>query len=270
MGEHVTLRPLALRLVELSLGICIQTPVPFKTARQPTRFHLTRFPEKPMLPRVSLIAVFLAGMSLSISAETDLASDQAKFSYAIGQQIGASLIRDQLDVDMTVVTAAILDAAAGTSQLTQQEQMAALQKFQAQQADHQGQQEIKNEKMGRDYLAKNRITEGVTETASGLQYEVVTAVAAGPTPTDTADVTVHYRGTLVGGKQFDSSYDRGEPATFNVAQVIPGWQEALQLMKPGETFRLTIPPELAYGKNAPPSIGPNQVLLFDVELISIN
>jgi len=109
----------------------------------------------------------------------------------------------------------------------------------------------------------------VTVTESGLQYEILT-VGDGDKPDASAKVRTHYHGTLIDGTVFDSSYDRGEPATFNVAQVIPGWQEALQLMKPGETFRLTIPAALAYGENAPPSIGPNQVLLFDVELISIN
>ncbi|RLA10035.1 MAG: hypothetical protein DRQ60_02060 [Gammaproteobacteria bacterium] len=223
-----------------------------------------------MLPRVILAATLLTGASLSTAAKIDLSSDRAQFSYAIGQQIANSLIRDKLDVDMAVVSASILDAAAGTAQLTPEQQMAAVQKFQEQQNDQQGQQALKNKELGSDYLAKNRIAEGVIETESGLQYVVVTAVKEGTSPTDTADVTVHYRGTLVDGTQFDSSFDRGTPATFNVAQVIPGWQEALQLMKPGETYRLTIPPELAYGQNAPPSIGPDQVLLFDVELISIN
>ena len=180
------------------------------------------------------------------------------------------LIRDQLDLDMGVVATALRDAAAGTAQLPIEQQMSAMQRYRDKQLNQTNQAAIKNEKAGQDYLAKNRVTEGVTETSSGLQYSVVTSVKEGAHPTDVADVTVHYRGTLIDGTQFDSSYDRGEPATFNVAQVIPGWQEALQLMKPGETFRLTIPAALAYGENAPPSIGPNQVLLFDVELISIN
>ncbi len=216
------------------------------------------------------LAILMVVSSLVAHAETDLSSDRAKFSYAIGQQIGNSLISEKLDVDMLVVIEAIRDAAAGTAQISREQQVAAMQKYSEQQQNQQQQRAGKNAKMGLDYLAKNRVTEGVKETKSGLQYQVITAVAEGPSPTDVADVTVHYKGTLINGEQFDSSYDRDEPATFNVAQVSPGWQEALQLMKPGETFRLTIPPELAYGKNGPPAIGPDQVLLFDVELISIN
>ena len=227
-----------------------------------------------MQPRVILAATLLTAVSFSAtfsaSAEIDLSSDRAQFSYAIGQRIGEGLIRDQLDIDMGIVATALRDSAAGTTQMPLEQQMSAMQRYRDQQADQAGQAAIKNGKVGQNYLAKNRITEGVTETASGLQYAVVTAVAEGAHPSDVADVTVHYRGTLVDGTQFDSSYDRGEPATFNVAQVIPGWQEALQLMKPGETYRLTIPSSLAYGENAPPTIGPNQVLLFDVELVSIN
>jgi len=139
--------------------------------------------------RTTLVAVLLTGLSLSATAETDLSSDRAQFSYAIGQQIGNSLIRDQLDVDMTVVTTAILDAAAGTAQLNAEQQMAAVKKFQDQQDNKQNQQALKNEQMGRDYLARNRIAEGVIETDSGLQYEVVTAVEEGSSPGDTANVT---------------------------------------------------------------------------------
>ena len=114
------------------------------------------------------------------------------------------------------------------------------------------------------------LSEGVMETSSGLQYRVISSVTEGVSPTLEDNVTVHYRGSLIDGTQFDSSYDRGTPATFNLSAVIPGWQEGLQLMKVGETFQLTIPAELAYGKNGPPAIGPDQLLLFDVELISIN
>lgn len=217
-----------------------------------------------------LAAVVLTVTPLVTHAQVDLSSDRAQFSYAIGHQIGTGLIRDQLDIDVEVLNEAIRDAAAGTSQLSPQQQAAAVQKYREKQQNERGQQAVKNAKIGGDYLAKNRATEGVTETDTGLQYQVLTAVTEGVTPTLSSNVTVHYRGTLVNGEQFDSSYDRGQPATFNLGQVIPGWQEALQLMKPGETYRLTIPPELAYGKNAPPAIGPDQVLLFDVELISIN
>jgi FKBP-type peptidyl-prolyl cis-trans isomerase len=231
---------------------------------------MENFMQPRMIFAATLLTAFSCSASFAAGAEIDLSSERAQFSYAIGQRIANGLIRDQLDLDMGVVATALRDAAAGTAQLPIEQQMSALQRYRDQQLNQTNQTATKNEKAGQDYLAKNRLTEGVTETSSGLQYSVVTSVDEGAHPTDVADVTVHYRGTLIDGTQFDSSYDRGEPATFNVAQVIPGWQEALQLMKPGETFRLTIPAELAYGENAPPSIGPNQVLLFDVELISIN
>ena len=116
---------------------------------------------------------------------------------------------------------------------------------------------------GKAFLAANAAKPGVTTTASGLQYQILTA-GSGKTPAATDTVTVHYKGTLVDGTEFDSSYKRGQPATFPVAGVIPGWTEALQLMKVGTKAQLVIPPELAYGSNGPLA---NQVLLFDVELL---
>ncbi len=119
------------------------------------------------------------------------------------------------------------------------------------------------------YLEKNKQKPGVTTTASGLQYEELKAGnGTPPGPSDLA--TVNYRGTLIDGTQFDSSYDRGTPSTFPVNAVIPGWTEALQLMKPGAKWKLTIPPNLAYGtRGAGPKIGPNSTLVFEVELISV-
>lgn len=119
------------------------------------------------------------------------------------------------------------------------------------------------------YLEKNKQKSGVTTTSSGLQYEVIkSGSGTSPGPTDLA--TVHYKGTLIDGTQFDSSYDRGAPNTFPVNAVIPGWTEALQLMTPGSKWILTIPPKLAYGtRGAGPKIGPNAALIFEVELISV-
>ncbi len=119
------------------------------------------------------------------------------------------------------------------------------------------------------FLAQNKAKEGVTTTASGLQYEVLTA-GTGPKPSAEDTVEVHYRGTLVDGTEFDSSYSRGETVTFGVGQVIPGWTEALQLMPKGSKWKLVIPPELAYGAGgAGQVIGPNAALVFEVELIGI-
>lgn len=125
-----------------------------------------------------------------------------------------------------------------------------------------------NKEAGDKYLAENKTKEGVKTTASGLQYKVIKS-GAGASPAGDDMVKVHYKGTLIGGKVFDSSYDRGQPAEFGVKQVIPGWTEALQMMKVGDKWELAIPGDLAYGMQAPPEIGPNQTLLFEVELLEI-
>ena len=124
---------------------------------------------------------------------------------------------------------------------------------------------------GKKYLEKNAKAEGVVVTESGLQYKVLKAGSGTVKPTKSDTVTVHYRGTLPNGKEFDSSYKRGEPTSFGVGQVIRGWTEALQLMRIGDTYELTIPSDLAYGaRGAGRDIGPNSVLVFKVELLKIN
>jgi len=127
----------------------------------------------------------------------------------------------------------------------------------------------KNKKEAEEFLAKNKAKPGVVTTASGLQYEVITE-GTGPKPTADDRVTVNYRGTLLDGSQFDSSYDCGQPATFPVSGVIPGWVEAMQLMPVGSKYKLYIPPELAYQeRGAGNAIGPNSLLIFEVELLAI-
>ncbi|MBV1889611.1 MAG: FKBP-type peptidyl-prolyl cis-trans isomerase [Gammaproteobacteria bacterium] len=221
--------------------------------------------------------VLLVGSTTAVIGEPESAMDvdplttpEGKFSYAIGYQIGTSLMRDQLAVDVEILNGAIGDAMAGLARVTPAEQMQAMQDYRQQQLDQENQKSKMNAQSGQDYLAKNRVTEGVLETDSGLQYSVIKAVTEGLSPKVEDRVTVHYRGSLIDGTEFDSSYDRGQPASFAVSKVIRGWQEGLQLMKVGEQYQFTIPAELAYGKQGPPSIGPDQVLLFEVELISID
>jgi FKBP-type peptidyl-prolyl cis-trans isomerase len=124
-----------------------------------------------------------------------------------------------------------------------------------------------NHQAAAKFLAENGKKPGVTTTASGLQYKVLTA-GSGESPKATDEVTVNYRGTLLDGTEFDSSYKRGQPATFGVSRVIPGWTEALQLMKPGAKYQLFIPPQLAYDMRSRPPIPPGSMLIFDVELLS--
>ena len=126
----------------------------------------------------------------------------------------------------------------------------------------------KNKAKSAEFLEKNKTAEGVKVTASGLQY-IVVSEGTGAIPTKTDTVKCHYKGTLITGEQFDSSYDRGQPAEFPVGGVIPGWTEALQMMKVGSKYKLFIPPELAYGASGRPGIPPNSALVFEVELLDI-
>lgn len=200
---------------------------------------------------------------------------QDRASYIIGLNLGQSLKQQEVPVTMDLIVQGLRDGLAGSNPLLSQEEIqAAMQEFQGQlMAAQQEKMKVAGEanmKTSQAYLDENKKKATVKTTASGLQYEVLTeGSGASPKPTD--QVTVHYRGTLPDGTVFDSSYDRGEPATFPVNGVIPGWVEALQLMKPGAKYRLVIPPALAYGeRGAGGDIGPNQALVFEVELLSVN
>ncbi len=194
--------------------------------------------------------------------------DSARMNYALGYQLGRDLIGTDLRMD--ALAKGIEDGrAGGPPKLSSAAMEAALHALQqnvnAQRAKAQAAELEKAAAAGTAYLAANGKKAGVVTTKSGLQYRIVTA-GTGPTPKSTDTVTVHYRGTLVDGTEFDSSYGRGQPATFPVAGVIPGWTEALQLMKEGTKFELAIPPSLAYGDQGPLA---KQVLLFEVELIKV-
>lgn len=199
---------------------------------------------------------------------------QDKASYIIGLNLGQSLKTQEVPCTPDLLIQGLRDGLAGANPLlTPEEIQAAMQEFQGQmmaqqQAKRQADSE-KNLKASQAFLDQNKARKEVKTTASGLQYEVIKE-GSGEAPKPTDQVTVNYRGTLPDGKVFDSSYDRGEPATFPVNGVIPGWVEALQLMKPGSKYKIYLPPALAYGENgAGGDIGPNQALVFEVEMISI-
>lgn len=205
-------------------------------------------------------------------AKPEALEDRA--SYIIGLNLGQSLKAQDVPVKEDLIIQGLRHGLSGANPiLTPEEIQAVMQEFQQQlmsqqQAKRQALGE-KNMQESQAYLDSNKAKAGVKTTASGLQYEVVQE-GSGESPKPTDQVTVHYRGTLPDGKVFDSSYDRKEPATFPVNGVIPGWVEALQLMKPGAKYKLVIPPALAYGeRGAGNDIGPNQVLIFDVELLSV-
>jgi len=219
--------------------------------------------------------MFLAASPVLASEKQELTTEKQKTSYAIGFDMGSSLKENELDIDQDILVKAIKDALSGVKPLmTEQEvktTLMALQKdVQAKQQAKMGALGEKNKKEGEAFLAKNKTKDGVKTLASGLQYKVL-AEGKGNSPKASDTVTVNYRGMLIDGTEFDSSYKRGQPATFPVGAVITGWTEALQLMKEGSKWQLYIPANLAYGENGTPGgpIGPNAALIFDVELISV-
>ena len=207
-------------------------------------------------------------------AQVDLESEEARLGYALGMQVGQSIKRLDTEVDLDALNQAIRDTMNDQEpQLSAEESreilMSLRQQVQQQQQAAQAEAAGDNMAASQAFLEENQAQEGVETTESGLQYKVVEQ-GEGPMPGAEDVVTVHYRGTLIDGTQFDSSYDRGEPATFPVGGVIPGWTEALQMMPVGSKYELYIPPGLAYGEQgAGGRIGPNEALIFEVELLEI-
>jgi FKBP-type peptidyl-prolyl cis-trans isomerase FklB len=196
-------------------------------------------------------------------------------SYIIGLNLGQSLKSQSVPVTPDLIIQGLRDGLGGAEPLlTPEEIQSSMQEFQqqlmAKQEEKRKVEGEKNQKESQVFLDQNKGRAGVKTTASGLQYEVLKE-GSGESPKPTDQVTVNYRGTLPSGKVFDSSYDRGQPVTFPVNGVIPGWVEALQLMKPGSKYKIYLPPALAYGeRGAGNDIGPNQALVFEVELISVS
>jgi FKBP-type peptidyl-prolyl cis-trans isomerase FklB len=208
-------------------------------------------------------------------AVTTLTTTKEKASYAIGMNLGGGLHRQNIDVDSAALIQGLKDTLSGNKTLlTDEEARAALMQLQSEmQSKMQAKQAAEgeaNKKEGDAFLAANKTKEGVVTLPSGLQYKILTQ-GTGPKPTATDSVVCNYKGTLINGTEFDSSYKRGEPATFPVTGVIKGWTEALQLMPVGSKWQLFIPSDLAYGPRGTPGgpIGPNATLIFEVELISI-
>jgi FKBP-type peptidyl-prolyl cis-trans isomerase FklB len=195
-------------------------------------------------------------------------------SYIIGLNLGRSLKAQDVPASTELIIKGLRDGLGGAnSALSEEEIQTTMKDFQAEilakQNEKRKAEGEANQKKSEEFLAANKAKPGVKTTASGLQYEVLKE-GTGASPAKTDRVTVHYKGTLPDGKVFDSSYDRNEPATFGVGEVIPGWIEALQLMKPGGKYRVVIPASLAYGENgAGDVIGPNSTLVFEIELLSI-
>lgn len=220
-------------------------------------------------------ALTLAALTttVTLAQDTPLESQKDKVSYAIGLDIGKNLKAQEIEADPANIARGIKDALSDAKPLLTDEQIREIftafqAELQTKRAERMKVDGEKNLKAGAAFLEENKAKEGVKTLPSGLQYKEITP-GTGATPKDSDTVTTHYKGTLIDGTEFDSSYKRGEPATFPVNGVIKGWTEALQLMKEGAKWQLFIPAELAYGEQGRPSIPPNSVLIFDIELVKV-
>lgn len=220
---------------------------------------------------ISILALALTGGCCWAAEPVDLKTETGRINYSVGYQIGGDFKRQGIDLDSEALVQGIEDALRTTSPRIAPEVMETTLKNLKQRIDA-GQKEQRLSQLekyrgeGRDFLAANGKKEGVVTLPSGLQYRVLQE-GIGPRPTLSNTVTVHYRGTQIDGSEFDSSYRRNEPATFPLTNVIPGWQEALQLMREGGRWQLFIPADLAFGERGPLA---ERVVIYEIELLRVN
>ena len=267
-------KPLIVVRTMLAAGVVLLGNAVAQTSAAPSQTPPAKKPAAPAAKK-SPSAAAKTGTASKDQSVTALTTNKQKASYAIGMNWGTGLHRQGIDVDSAALIQGMKDAlAGGKTLLTEDEARSALMQLQK---DMQEKQQAKaaaegeaNKKEGDAFLAANKTKEGVVVLPSGLQYKILKE-GSGPKPAATDSVVCNYKGTLINGTEFDSSYKRGEPATFPVTGVIKGWTEALQLMPVGSKWQLFIPPDLAYGPRGTPGgpIGPNATLTFEVELISI-
>lgn len=231
---------------------------------------------KKTLLSASLAGLLLAAGTVSpvVAEEASLDSEEEKVSYSMGLIFGQRMLNDVEAIETDTFINGIRDGLEGNDpQLSQEEIRTVLQNFQQKQQEQQMQEmretADRNLESANQFLAENAEREGVETTDSGLQYEMIEE-GSGESPEEGDQVKVHYTGTLSDGTVFDSSRERGEPVTFGLGDVIPGWTEGLQLMKEGGRMKLYLPPDLAYGPGGNRSIGPNEALVFDIELLEVN
>jgi len=222
---------------------------------------------------IIVVSLILLAVSSRVGAQTEM-TDQQKFSYSVGFQVGQQIFQRMqssadIELDAAAFAKAIEDVFSGSEpKLAIQEMQAILEAERSRRIEKQQALGAQNEQRGTEFMAANREQEGVMATASGIQYRVIEA-GSGKQPGAEDTVVVHYAGQLVDGTEFDSSYKRGQPATFSLSGIIKGWQEILQLMPEGAKWEVVIPPALAYGPNGGSSIGPNETLVFTIELIEV-
>ena len=220
------------------------------------------------LKTLAMLPILLATPLLGNAA--DLKTDEEKLSYIFGIQVGQGLKQEGIKLEMDAFTTGVEDMMAENKpKIDQATAQKLVEQYQAKKQAEMAEMGAKKQKEANNFLAKNAKEKGVVVTASGLQYKIIEA-GEGKSPTSEDKVVAHYTGKLLDGTVFDSSHDRGEPATFPVSGVIKGWQEALPLMKEGGKWQLVIPANLAYGeRGAGSKIGPNEALMFDIEFVSI-
>jgi FKBP-type peptidyl-prolyl cis-trans isomerase FklB len=223
-----------------------------------------------------LAAVLTLLTSVTVAQNTpapELKTDKDKFSYALGMNFGVNLRKQGLDLDSAVFAKAFAEAFNTGKTAMSEEDMAAIltaaaQQIHAKQAAEDAAKAEQAQKEGEKFLAENKAREGVVTLPSGLQYKILQQ-GTGEKPTLEDTVSCNYKGTLIDGTVFDASAQHGGPVSFQVKGVIAGWTEALQLMPTGSKWQLFIPANMAYGADAPPEIGPNATLIFEVELVSV-
>lgn len=209
-----------------------------------------------------------------VATEVTLASEDQKISYIFGMNMARQAKSFGVSIDVDALSQAVKDVASDSDpRMTDEEVRATMVAFQnAQREKQRVESEAKasvNVEKGKAFLAENATKDGVKQTESGLQYKVIEA-GEGDSPKVEDTVVVHYRGTLLDGTEFDSSHKRNQPATFRVGDLIPGWIEALQMMKKGSKWEIYVPSDLAYGPGGTPNIGPNSTLIFEMEILDIN
>lgn len=224
-----------------------------------------------MMRRIAALAVALVMSQAAVAQEGQV--DKDKMSYAIGFQFGNDLRFRNLDVDVDTVVEALRAAIGGTEPRVDQQEMVALlkqleQEFRAEQLEKFKQLAEANKSKSEQYLDENKGKKNIVVLPSGVQYRVIEE-GNGGRPTMESEVIVHYRSSTMDGLEYDSSFARGEPVAFKVNQVLKGWQEILPLMKPGAKWQVFVPPELGYGVRGQPPVGPNEVLVFDINLVEV-
>ncbi len=222
--------------------------------------------------QLTALVVMITAIPLAM-AQDEAPIDKDKMSYSIGYQFGNDLKLRQLDVSVETVVEAIRDAVGGSQARVPEQEMVALlkrleQEFRAEQLEKFKALADENKVKSEEYLAENKGKKNIVVLSSGVQYRVIEE-GGGTRPTMESEVIVHYRSSTMSGLEYDSSFARGEPVNFKVNQVLKGWQEVLPLMKPGAKWQVFVPPEMGYGVRGQPPVGPNEVLVFDINLVEV-